>query len=117
MRSRAEARNTAVKIAGLGEPQLPAWSVRTHRDIVLETIDIFGVDRCMFGSNYPVDRLYAPYRTIMRGFQEMTRRFSLGERRLMFCENAMRWYRIDPESLVESPPSAEALTSDPAPRR
>jgi len=117
MRTLAEAPNTAVKISGLGEPQLPTWSVRTHRDIVLETIDIFGVDRCMFGSNYPVDRLYAPYRTIMRGFQEMTRRFSLGERRLMFCENAMRWYRIDPESLVESPPSAEALTSDPAPRR
>jgi len=117
MRTLAEAPNTAVKISGLGEPQLPAWSVRTHRDIVLETIDIFGVDRCMFGSNYPVDRLYAPYRTIMRGFQEMTRRFSLGERRLMFCENAMRWYRIDPESLVESPPSAEALTSDPGPRR
>lgn len=114
MRTLAEAPNTAVKISGLGEPQLPAWSVRTHRDVVLETIDIFGVDRCMFGSNYPVDRLYAPYGVIMRGFQEMTRRFSLGERRRMFCENAMRWYRIDPQSLVEPPPSTEAFTSDTA---
>ena len=56
-----------------------------------------------------MDRLYAPYGTIMRGFQEMTGRFSLGERRLMFCENAMRWYRIDPESLMEPPPPAEAF--------
>ena len=109
MRTLAEAPNTAVKISGLGEPHLPKWSVRTHRDVVLETIDIFGVDRCMFGSNYPVDRLYAPYGTIMRGFQEMTSRFSFGERRLMFCENAMRWYRIDPESLMEPPPPAEAF--------
>ena len=107
MRTLAEAPNTAVKVSGLGEPQLPKWSVRAHRDVVLETIDIFGVDRCMFGSNYPVDRLYAPYGTIMRGFQAITSRFSFNERRLMFCENAMRWYRIDPESLAEPPPPAE----------
>ena len=107
MRTLAEAPNTAVKVSGLGEPQLPRWSVRTHRDVVLETIDIFGVDRCMFGSNYPVDRLYAPYGTIMRGFQAMTSRFSLAERRKMFCDNAMRWYRIDPESLAEPSPAAE----------
>jgi len=109
MRTLAEAPNTAVKISGLGEPHLPRWSVRTHRDVVLETIDIFGVDRCMFGSNYPVDRLYAPYGTIMRGFQEMTSRFSLGERRRLFCENAMRWYRIDPAHLAEPPPPASAF--------
>ena len=42
MRTLAEAPNTAVKISGLGEPHLPKWSVRTHRDVVLETIDIFG---------------------------------------------------------------------------
>ena len=109
MRTLAEAPNTAVKISGLGEPHLPKWSVRTHRDVVLETIDIFGVDRCMFGSNYPVDRLYAPYGAIMRGFQEMTSRFSLGERRRIFCDNAMRWYRIDHENLVEPPPPAGAF--------
>ncbi len=104
MRTLAEAPNTAVKVSGLGEAQLPGWSVRTHRDVVLETIDIFGVDRCMFGSNYPVDRLYASYGTIMRGFQAMASRFSLAERRQMFCENAMRWYRIDPRGLAEPPP-------------
>ena len=107
MQTLAAAPNTAVKVSGLGEPQLPKWSVRTHRDVVLETIDIFGVDRCMFGSNYPVDRLYAPYGTIMRGFQAMANRFSVSERRLMFSENAMRWYRIDPEDLAEPPPAAE----------
>ena len=107
MNTLAEAPNTAVKISGLGESQLPTWSVRTHRDVVLETIDIFGVERCMFGSNYPVDRLYAPYGTIMRGFQAISSRFSRAERRLMFCDNAMRWYRIDPESLAEPPPPVE----------
>ena len=113
MHTLAEAPNTAVKISGLGEPQLPKWSVRTHRDVVLETIDIFGVDRCMFGSNYPVDRLYASYATIMGGFQEMTSRFSLAERRRLFSENAMHWYRIDPASLAEPPPPAEEFVPKP----
>ena len=112
MRTLAEAPNTAVKVSGLGEPHLPRWSVRTHRDVVLETIDLFGVDRCMFASNYPVDRLYAPYATIMRGFHAMTGRFSLAERRMMFCENAMRWYRIAPESLVEPPPPVRPESGD-----
>ena len=109
MQTLAGAPNTAVKISGLGEPQLPKWSVRTHREVVLETIDIFGVDRCMFASNYPVDRLYAPYGTIMRGFFAMTGRFSIAERRRMFRENAMRWYRIAPESLSEDPGLDEGL--------
>lgn len=101
MRALAGAPNAAVKISGLGGPHLPPWSVPVHRDVVLETIDVFGVDRCMFGSNYPVDRLYAPFHTIMSGFLEITRRFPASERRMMFRENAMRWYRIAPESLVE----------------
>ena len=88
-------------ISGLGEPHLSPWSVPVHRDVVLETIDVFGVDRYMFGSNYPVDRLYAPFHTIMGGFVEITRRFSASERRMTFCGNAMRWYRIAPEDLVE----------------
>lgn len=106
MRTLAEAPNTAVKISGLGEPHLPRWSVRTHRDVVLETIDIFGVDRCMFASNYPVERLYAPYAAIMRGFMDIAARYSLTERRRLFHENAMRWYRIPAESLAEAPAPA-----------
>ena len=106
MQTLAEAPNTAVKISGLGEPRLPRWSVRTHRDVVLETIDIFGVDRCMFGSNYPVDRLYAPYGRSCGASHAMTNRFSLAERRQMFYDNAIRWYRIDPKSLAEPPSPA-----------
>ena len=107
MRTLAGAPNAAVKISGLGEPHLPPWSVPVHRDVVLETIDVFGVDRCMFGSNYPVDRLYAPFHTIMSGFIEMTRRFSASERRMMFYGNAIRWYRIASGSLVEGHGSDE----------
>jgi predicted TIM-barrel fold metal-dependent hydrolase len=49
----------------------------------------------MFASNYPVERLYAPYEAIMRGFMEMTRSFSLGQRRMLFHDNARHYYRIE----------------------
>lgn len=87
--------NIVLKISGLGEPRLGPWTVNRHLQVVLDAVEIFGVDRCMFGSNYPVDSLYATYETIMRGFMEMTRSYSVEERRWMFHDNACAFYRIE----------------------
>jgi predicted TIM-barrel fold metal-dependent hydrolase len=48
--------NVAVKISGLGAFDW-RWTVDSLRPFVLETIDTFGIDRCMFASNFPVDKL------------------------------------------------------------
>ena len=37
------------------------WDYESNRRIVLETIDIFGIERCMFASNFPVDGLRVSY--------------------------------------------------------
>lgn len=95
MRTLAGAGNTAVKISGLGLPGR-RWSVDDNRRIVLDTIDIFGVDRCMFASNFPVDSLVGDYGTIMGGFSRITEDFSETERRALFHDNAARFYRIEP---------------------
>jgi predicted TIM-barrel fold metal-dependent hydrolase len=95
MTTAAAVPNIVVKISGLGEPHLQPWTVPRHLDVVVDAVEIFGVERCMFGSNFPVDRLYAPYETIMRGFMEMTRVYSMAERRAMFHDNAAAYYRID----------------------
>ena len=55
--------NSAIKISGLGQPGQP-WTVAANRNVVRDTISIFGVDRCMFGSNFPVDRLCATFNDI-----------------------------------------------------
>ena len=47
--------NTLVKISGICVPGME-WTTDLNRDIVLEVIRIFGVDRCMFASNFPVDK-------------------------------------------------------------
>ena len=89
----AEAPNVAIKISGLGVPGQP-WTVEANRRIVLDTIDAFGVDRCMFASNFPVDSLVASFRTIFDGFLAITAALSTDDRRKLFHDNAVRIYRL-----------------------
>jgi predicted TIM-barrel fold metal-dependent hydrolase len=85
--------NVAVKISGIGVPGQP-WTAAANREIVLTTIELFGPQRCMFASNFPVDGLCGSFGDIFRGFELITREFSSSERRAMFRDNALRVYRI-----------------------
>jgi len=87
------AANVMVKISGLGQTNHP-WTVDANRSIVLDTVDTFGVDRCMFASNFPVDGLVADFDTIYRGFMEIVSHFAPEDQRKLFCDNARRIYRI-----------------------
>jgi predicted TIM-barrel fold metal-dependent hydrolase len=87
--------NVAVKISGLGVPGRP-WTVESNREVVLRTLDLFGVDRAMFASNFPVDRLVASFDTIYAGFSAIVQELSPPERQRLFCDNAVRFYRLPP---------------------
>lgn len=98
MRLLAGSPNVAVKISGIGQAGKP-WSVEDNRAIVLDTIDIFGPERCMFASNFPVDSLVASFSAIFSGFAEITSGFPPEERDALFSGNATRIYRIPSEAL------------------
>jgi predicted TIM-barrel fold metal-dependent hydrolase len=93
MRTLAGAPNAALKISGLGQAGKP-WSAEANRAIVLEAIDIFGPDRVMFASNFPVDSLVGSFATIFSGFLDITSGFTQDERDAMFRDNARRLYRF-----------------------
>jgi predicted TIM-barrel fold metal-dependent hydrolase len=93
MRTLAAAPNVAVKISGLSMFHHD-WTPALIRPFVLDTIEIFGVERCMFASNFPVDKLHADYRAIWRAFGQITANFSEPERRALFLYNAARFYRL-----------------------
>lgn len=80
--------NVAVKISGLGR-------VTRKREVVLATIELFGVTRCMFASNFPVDRLCATFDQVYSAFDEITAAMTLAERRALFHDNAIRLYRME----------------------
>ena len=78
--------NVMVKISGMGVPV---------REFVLGTLELFGVERAMFASNYPVDSLRATFTTIYSGFEELTRGMPEAQRRALFHDNAVRIYRME----------------------
>jgi predicted TIM-barrel fold metal-dependent hydrolase len=89
----AQAPNVAIKISGLGLPGQP-WRLEDNYPIVLDVIEIFGIDRCMFASNFPVDSIVASFDTIFNGFKMIAQEFSQEEQKKIFHDNAIKIYRI-----------------------
>lgn len=90
----AQCPNIAIKISGLGQKGQP-WTVQANRPIVRDTIAVFGTDRCMFASNFPVDSLVAGFTTIFDGFRDCVDDLAEADQQALFCDNAARLYRID----------------------
>jgi len=85
--------NVAVKISGLAMFD-HHWTVESLRPYVLETLDTFGVERAMFASNFPVDRLFGSYDALWQAYARIVAGASDDERRQLFVANAERIYRI-----------------------
>jgi predicted TIM-barrel fold metal-dependent hydrolase len=89
----AAAPNVVLKISGLGMVD-HAWTVDSLRRWVLGGIEAFGVERCFFGTNWPVDRLYSSYGDVLDAYWELIADFSPDEQRALFSGNAKRIFRI-----------------------
>lgn len=89
----ADCSNVSIKISGLGV-QGQSWTIPSNQEVVLDVIDAFGVDRCMFASNYPVDSLCASFNVIFDGFAQIVHGLSHNEKRKLFHDNAVRIYAI-----------------------
>ena len=68
--------------------------LEANRDWYLYTIEQFGPERCMFESNFPVDRLSCSYAVLWNQFKKLTAAFSETERAAMFHDTALRVYRL-----------------------
>ncbi len=102
----AQFENVVAKLGGLAMPDngfgwhlqaVPPTSdefVATQKRYYLHTIECFGPDRCMFESNFPVDRLSLSYHIVWNGFKKIVADFSEDEKNLMFSGTAERVYRL-----------------------
>ena len=80
-------------VDGLAMP-LRTVSPEVYRRWIDHVIEKFGVDRCMFASNFPVDGLMATYAALWTAFDEITADFTEADRRKLFHDNAVRLYRL-----------------------
>ena len=62
------------------------WTVESIRPLVETCIDVFGVDRCMFGSNFPVDKLHASYDQLYGAYDSITASLGDAARSRLFVE-------------------------------
>ena len=100
----AERENVYMKLGGLAMPingwgwhkrELPATSdelVEKHGKYYLHAINSFGVKRCMFESNFPVDKRSISYPILWNGFKRVVRDYSLEEKEFLFSKAAAEFY-------------------------
>lgn len=119
MQDLAACPNVRVKLGGLGmivcgarwhERQVPPTSeelTRAWRPYIATCIDLFGPDRCMFESNFPVDKAMYSYRTLWNAFKRLSAGLSSGERQAVLSRTAQRTYGLDSADSAAASPSAD----------
>ncbi len=102
----AECPNVVVKVGGLGNPisgfdwhqrPFPPGSgelAEAAAPYYLYCIERFGADRCMFESNFPVDKQSFSYNVCWNAFKRLARDFSAAEQANLFHNTAARAYRL-----------------------
>jgi predicted TIM-barrel fold metal-dependent hydrolase len=83
-----------LKISEFGLRDQP-WDYDSNRAIVRDALAIFGVERCIFGTNFPVAGLRVSYDTLVRAVMRMMGDLPAADRDALFWRNAARFYRID----------------------
>jgi predicted TIM-barrel fold metal-dependent hydrolase len=90
----------AMLVAGFGYHERPrppsSQELATAWRPYIETcIAAFGPDRCMFESNFPVDKAMCSYAALWNAFKRIAGGASAGEKRALFHDTAARFYRLD----------------------
>ena len=93
MSALAELANVVVKVSGLGLPG-KTWSVDDNESIIQCAIEIFGIDRCMFASNFPVDGLVADLHSLISGYKQVLAHFPLDDQKKFFHDNSVKVYGL-----------------------
>ena len=89
----AECENAVIKISGLGMCD-PNWTVESWRPWVSSCIELFGVERSFFGTNWPVDRLFSSFTDVIDAYEELISGYSESEQVALFSGNAERIFKI-----------------------
>jgi predicted TIM-barrel fold metal-dependent hydrolase len=85
--------NLAIKISNPGAYD-PPWTLESVRPVAMHCIDCFGVDRSMFGTDYPVSKIHMNFNQIYGIFKTIASVLTPEEQAKLFHHNAKRYYRL-----------------------
>lgn len=96
LRELAREPNVFCKLSGLVTEADPAgWTVADLRPYAETALDAFGPERIMFGSDWPVCLVAAPYEEVLLAAEELTAGLEPHERQQVFGGTAARFYGLD----------------------
>lgn len=93
MKQLAQLPNVNTKFSGLGtfvrrnDPQHIS-------EVIGETLELFGPDRCIWGSNFPIEKLWTDYRSIVDAVKAALAQLDAKARGMVLHDNAVRLYRL-----------------------
>lgn len=82
--------NVFCKLSGLGMFD-HRWSTETIQPVIEICLDQFGADRCMFGSNFPVDMLYSGYDKLIQSYFKIV---PADDQKSVFSDVATNFYKL-----------------------
>lgn len=85
--------NCMTKLSGLGT-FLRRCDLDVWEPVVRPTVDLFGAERCMFGSNFPIEKLWTSYAHLVEVMQEAVTHLSTSDQTAIFASTAARVYGI-----------------------
>ncbi|WP_245903276.1 amidohydrolase family protein [Humitalea rosea] len=106
LRELAQCPNLHLKVGGLGmrlfgfgfhegeEPPSSLQLAEAWRPYVETAVEAFGPARCMFESNFPVDKASCGYTALWNAFKRITADWGPAERAALFHDTAARFYRL-----------------------
>jgi L-fucono-1,5-lactonase len=87
--------NVVVKLSGMvTEANWASWTPSDLKPFVASVVDWFGIERLLFGSDWPVCLLATSYEGVVRGLEEALGPLAPDERARVFGLNAVRVYRL-----------------------
>ena len=94
MHTLAECPNVWLKISELGLKNAP-WKPEENAIVVKEALQIFGISRAMFASNFPVSKIRIGYTELVSAIYDMLEDYTKEEKEAFFWKNALDFYRIN----------------------
>jgi predicted TIM-barrel fold metal-dependent hydrolase len=85
--------NVNVKLSGLGT-FIHAYRADVISSIVRETVAIFGADRCIYGSNFPIEKLWTDYKSLYQTFRDAIDNLNETEQTAILYGTAAKLYRL-----------------------
>jgi len=85
--------NIFCKISGLGMGD-NNWTTESIRPYVETCIELFGTNRSLFATNWPIDSLWSEYGDVVKAYREITSSYSESEIGRLFSKNAEEIYQL-----------------------